>query len=113
MPVASNMAPAAFVVADEIPLKHFPLRLGRSDDADVCVDDRWVSREHCQIDRSDGELMVRDLGSKHGTFVNGRAVTLAELRPGDELSVGLSRFVVRSAGPSGDLVLRRGGLAAH
>jgi len=79
---------------DEIPLSHFPLRLGRSAEADIPIEDRWVSREHCEIDRVDGVLVVRDLGSKHGTYVNGHAVTTAPLNPGDELSIGLSKFVV-------------------
>jgi len=78
----------------EIPLPEFPMRLGRSAEADICVEDRWVSREHCEIDRVDRRLQVRDLGSKHGTFVNGRAVTTAELKPGDQLSIGLSKFDV-------------------
>ncbi|MCH5374253.1 MAG: FHA domain-containing protein [Planctomycetes bacterium] len=78
----------------EILLHHFPLILGRSPSADVCIDDRWVSREHCEIDADDRGLIVRDIGSKHGTYVNGRLVTDIELHPGDEISVGLSRFVI-------------------
>lgn len=78
----------------EIPLQVFPLRLGRTAKADVLIDDRWVSREHCEIDRQDDALVIRDLGSKHGTFVNGQTVTNAELHAGDELSLGLTRFVV-------------------
>jgi pSer/pThr/pTyr-binding forkhead associated (FHA) protein len=78
----------------EIPLFEFPTRLGRSPAADICVDDRWVSRDHCEIDCENQSLVVRDLGSKHGTYVNGRPVTYVQLHSGDELSVGLSRFLV-------------------
>ena len=78
----------------EILLFDFPSRLGRSPAADVHIDDRWVSRDHCEIDVEDHGLTGRALGSKHGTYVNGRPVTRVELHPGDELSVGLSRFVV-------------------
>jgi len=78
----------------EVLLDDLPLRVGRGVDADVCLDDRWVSREHCIIDHVDHVLMVSDLGSKHGTLVNGETVNRAELNPGDELTVGLTRFVV-------------------
>ena len=80
---------------EEIPLATFPVRLGRSPDADVCVEDRWVSRDHCEIDFVDDELLVRDLESKHGTFVNGRLIGQASLRKGDLLTIGLSKFVVQ------------------
>jgi hypothetical protein len=78
----------------EIELVDFPLRLGRGPDADVQLGDRWVSREHCEIVSAANALVVRDLGSKHGTFVNGRSVMEAELHAGDELNIGLTRFVV-------------------
>ena len=41
-----------------------------------------------------GEVVVTDLGSTNGTFVNGRKVTRAEVQPGDELSIGTSRLRV-------------------
>jgi pSer/pThr/pTyr-binding forkhead associated (FHA) protein len=79
----------------EIPLTDFPLRLGRRPEADVCIDDRWVSREHCEIDFVDDVLVVRDLDSKHGTFVNGRSISRLVLKTGDLLTIGLSKFVVQ------------------
>ena len=79
----------------EISLNDFPRRLGRGNEADVCVEDRWVSRDHCEIDRVQDTLVVRDLHSKHGTFVNGRAVVEAELKSGDVLNIGLSKFRVQ------------------
>ncbi len=78
----------------EIPLCALPLRLGRAVRDGICIDDRWVSREHCEIDLEDDTLVIRDLGSKHGTFVNGRAIESAPLSSGDELSLGLTRFIV-------------------
>lgn len=99
------MSPAAKLISKdplfsfhEIELVDLPLRLGRGPDADVQLGDRWVSREHCEIDSADEALVVRDLGSKHGTFVNGRSVMEAELHPGDELNIGLTRFVVEYQG---------------
>lgn len=83
------------LIPHEIVLADFPVRLGRRAGAGVFVPDRWVSRDHCEIVWVDDVLTVRDLGSKHGTYVNGHAVTECELHPGDELSVGLSRFVIQ------------------
>jgi pSer/pThr/pTyr-binding forkhead associated (FHA) protein len=42
----------------------------------------------------DGLIYVRDLGSKHGTFVNGARVREAILYPGDHLQIGLFDFVL-------------------
>ena len=79
----------------EIVLSGFPVRVGRRLGSSIHLDDRWVSRDHCEITREEDLLTVRDLGSKHGTFVNGQEVRVAQLHPGDELSVGLTRFVVQ------------------
>jgi pSer/pThr/pTyr-binding forkhead associated (FHA) protein len=92
---AKLIAQDLFVSFREIALTEFPLHLGRGPEADVQLGDRWVSREHCEIDCVDNVLLVRDLGSKHGTFVNGRSVLEAELRPGDLLNIGITRFVVQ------------------
>jgi pSer/pThr/pTyr-binding forkhead associated (FHA) protein len=78
----------------EIPLECFPLRLGRGADADVNVEDRWVSRDHCELDWVDQALVVRDLNSKHGTYVNGHPIREITLKPGDMLNIGLSKFLV-------------------
>lgn len=99
-PTARLIAVGVFAAPREIPLSAFPLRLGRSLTAHVFVNDRWVSRDHCEIDCANEVLVVRDLGSKHGTFVNGQAVATAELRPGDELTIGLSRFLVQVDRPA-------------
>lgn len=78
--------------AGEILIEKFPVSLGRGSNADVQIDDRWASRRHCEIDERDGVLIVRDLQSTHGTYINGRAVSEAPLLPSDILTVGLSRF---------------------
>ncbi len=54
-----------------------------------------VSDRHCELDEEDGILVVRDLGSRHGTFVNDSRVTRAHVWPGEILAVGLNRFLVR------------------
>jgi FHA domain-containing protein len=54
--------------------------------------DSTVSRRHAVIGPGEGGFVIRDQGSSNGTFVNGAKVTEAPLRPGDELSIGGTRF---------------------
>jgi pSer/pThr/pTyr-binding forkhead associated (FHA) protein len=77
----------------EIVVDQFPIELGRGETAGLRIDDRWLSRRHCRLEVSDGVLTVRDLGSRHGTYINGEVVRESPLLPGDELRIGLSRFV--------------------
>ena len=77
----------------EIVLDQLPATMGRSSSAEIRVQDRWASRRHCEINRIDGVLTVRDLGSSHGTFVNGQEVSQSPLKPGDKLRIGISEFL--------------------
>jgi pSer/pThr/pTyr-binding forkhead associated (FHA) protein len=77
----------------EIRLSRLPARLGRGEQVDVRVDDHWVSREHCQIDRRQGALIVKDLGSRHGTWINDQRVEEAEIHAGDRLGIGLTTLI--------------------
>lgn len=54
--------------------------------------DTTVSRRHARLAPADGGYRVEDMGSSNGTFVNGARVTEATLRPGDEVSIGGTRF---------------------
>jgi hypothetical protein len=51
---------------------------------------------HCLIIRVDGQLVVWDLGSGGGTFVNGSRVSKASLKSGDRLTLGGSQFAVKN-----------------
>ena len=62
--------------------------LGRSSSNSLQVDDRSVSGTHCQLIVSDTGVLVRDLDSTNGTFVDGRQVTEAPLAPGQTLRLG-------------------------
>lgn len=77
-----------------IVLSRLPVMIGQSPDAGIHLDDHLVSRHHCEINVSKGTLVVRDLGSMLGTFVNGLNVTTALLMPGDKLTVGVTSFLV-------------------
>lgn len=85
------------VVSDnerEIPVEELPVVIGRGNDVEIPIRDHWASHRHCEIVERQGTLFVRDLGSKHGTLINGSYVVESRLMPGDKLSVGLTTFVV-------------------
>lgn len=67
--------------------------LGRSDDAECVLRDPNVSRRHAEL-RQDpsGQWEVVDLGSTNGVKVNGRRVSDAPLREGDQVTVGTTTF---------------------
>jgi len=48
--------------------------VGRRHDCDLCIPLMDVSKRHCQLDQNSETLEVRDLGSRNGTFLNGRRV---------------------------------------
>lgn len=77
-------------------LSPLPRRIGRGPDAAIALDaDLNVSRTHAEIYEWMGQLRVRDLGSVHGTLVNGVPVTDQSILPGDRISVGGSMLIVR------------------
>jgi len=68
-------------------------RIGRSEQADVCLDDPTVSRRHALIVADPGkQLRVLDDRSLNGVFVNGARTELKSLRDGDELAIGRFRL---------------------
>jgi hypothetical protein len=77
-----------------VAISHEPLVIGRAPECGVVLGDTNVSRRHAQVALHDGAVVVTDLGSTNGTFLNGRRVTRATVRPGDELSIGTSRLRV-------------------
>lgn len=62
--------------------------IGRWEDNDVVISDRWVSRYHAEVRREGDDYVVHDLGSKNGTLVNGQRITApTALADGDEIQV--------------------------
>ncbi len=64
------------------------LRIGSSEACGLHIEDRRVSRVHCEVAVSADAVGVRDLGSTNGTFVNGVRVRDADLAAGSVLRVG-------------------------
>ncbi|HET9380265.1 MAG TPA: FHA domain-containing protein [Streptomyces sp.] len=83
------------------------IRVGRSDDADVPLDDPDVSRLHCAVTvAADGSVAVADLGSTNGTLLDGSRVTGRPVRfaPGALLRVGESALRLAPCGGPGSRV---------
>jgi len=69
-----------------------PLLVGRAPECTVQITDDSVSRKHCRIVSSDGTVVLSDLNSTNGTYVNGTTVSARPLRDGDRIQVGRSIF---------------------
>src|SRR6516162_6840564 len=68
--------------------------VGRKDDVDLRLEHKSVSKLHCVIVKTDGLLLIRDLGSTNGTRVNGTRVRRAALLPNDQLHIASVKFRV-------------------
>lgn len=68
--------------------------VGRGDDCDVRLDHKSVSKRHCVLVKTDGLVLVRDLGSTNGSRVNGQRVRRAALLPNDQFAVANYKFIV-------------------
>ena len=70
--------------------------IGRHPESDILLDDITVSRRHAEVIKTASALIVRDLGSLNGTYVNQTRVDEFALKHGDELQVGKFRMVLFS-----------------
>ena len=82
----------------EFPLTDKSTVVGRRPDCTLRIPTGDVSRQHCEISVGDDEVIVRDLGSSNGTYVNGKRVAESKLSAGDRLEVGPVVFVVQIEG---------------
>jgi pSer/pThr/pTyr-binding forkhead associated (FHA) protein len=74
----------------------FPLKpekqvvIGRSSDLDMVLVEDMVSRKHAKITIAGGKVVIEDLGSTNGTFVNGEKIKQSRLKEGDRILIGTS-----------------------
>jgi pSer/pThr/pTyr-binding forkhead associated (FHA) protein len=80
-------------------LEHPITRAGRHPESDIFLDDITVSRRHAEIERQeDGKLVIRDVGSLNGTYVNRERIEEQVLSGGDEVQIGKFKLVYLVAG---------------
>jgi DNA-binding CsgD family transcriptional regulator len=84
------------------------ITIGKAAENDVVLDDSMVSRLHAVVERYASGWVVRDLGSRNGTYVNGdRIVGDRALRPGDEIRLGETKLTYRAAADDGAMSATR------
>lgn len=70
-------------------------RIGRDSQCDIHLDDTETSRQHAEIWCTNGQYILKDLGSSNGTFVNGNRVKEHHLTIGDRVQIGKRLMVFR------------------
>ncbi len=87
----------------EFPLSGPSVVIGRLDECGIRIPLPEVSRRHVSISLAANRVVVKDLGSANGTYVNNNRVTEDTLRPGDHLVVGPVVFTVQIDGQPDDI----------
>jgi two-component system, NtrC family, response regulator GlrR len=77
-----------------------PVVVGSAPESDLAVDDPYVSRRHCQLELTTSGVVVRDLGSRNGTWVNKMRVIEGVLPSGAGITLGQLTLTVETEGTS-------------
>lgn len=86
-----------------VPLKGERTLVGRLDDCQIRVPAAGISRKHCEILVDETSIVLNDLGSSNGTYVNQDRITSQPLCAGDLISFGGLVFLVSVNGEPGDI----------
>ncbi len=73
----------------EVELAPVPYRIGRQAENELALRDNRISRHHAQILADGARYFLEDMGSRHGTYVNGQKVLKHELKPNDNIDFGM------------------------
>jgi hypothetical protein len=76
------------VVIKEVQLTKDKTTLGRRPYNDIVIDNLAVSGEHAILQMSGGDVILEDLNSTNGTYLNGKAVKKQQLQNGDSIEIG-------------------------
>lgn len=82
--------------------QHFPISrhavLGRDSSCDITIPGTHLSRRHAELAVKGSTLLIRDLNSSNGTYVNDRKIVETALKPGDSVRFDVLRFKVYGPG---------------
>ena len=81
-------------------IHQLPFRVGRHESSGLVLNSAQVSRHHAEIDLRAGALVVKDLASTNGTFVNHQSISEIQLRHGDIVHFGDQEFRVIEERPA-------------
>jgi len=91
------VANGSWLAGQEFPIYAEGTVLGRGKTCDVTIPGTHLSRAHAELAVKGDQLLVKDLASANGTFINEERITVASAKPGDILRVDVYTF--RIAGP--------------
>lgn len=113
--MSSNFKLKRISDGEEFTLSETSLIVGRSDSSDIQVTEGHPSREHARIAERNGAVLVEDLHSTNGTFVNSKRIDEAtSLQPGDVVKFGDEAFSVQSLSePEATVLMRSLGSGAN
>ncbi|MGH9707598.1 MAG: SpoIIE family protein phosphatase [Candidatus Acidiferrales bacterium] len=77
-------------VRREVPVASSPFRIGRQAGSELMLRDSRISRQQAQLLSENGGWVLEDMGSRHGTFVNGEKVLRHELQAKDHIDFGMA-----------------------
>jgi DNA-binding NtrC family response regulator len=84
------------------------IRVGSDPASDLVLTDPTVSRRHLEVERTSRGLLLRDLGSRNGSWVDGRQVAGAYVEPGDKIALGKTKLLVKQQTRSTEIELMGG-----
>ena len=67
--------------------------IGRHPESDIFLDDVTVSRRHAEVHRDGEAILINDVGSLNGTYLNRARIDSSSLRSGDEVQIGKFKLV--------------------
>jgi pSer/pThr/pTyr-binding forkhead associated (FHA) protein len=103
-------APVSIITpVSEVELREGSILIGRLPECDVMIDDGLVSRMHARVSVRDNSVIVEDLHSTNGVYLNGVRIThSAVLREGDRLLIGTTEASLFEARPDARISPLRG-----
>jgi pSer/pThr/pTyr-binding forkhead associated (FHA) protein len=85
-------------VLKEVPVGAQPITIGRAPDNEVQIDNLAVSSHHARVYTEENRLVIEDLNSLNGTFVNNQRIQRVTLKQGDQILIGKHHLVVDMGG---------------